>query len=269
MKDRNQMTRICSACGIEKPLAAFLEISSTHGTRYGMICATCRGAGITEKKPTNTEEDTSTIATTGSRIGLKERIFIETEQKKQLIASKDAHIEQINKREALKEEQQDKKDLKEKSEKDHRRTYLDPQKQPGFLGKKSPAGGVAKTHPATETPAVITQPAKQEQHKIALETKQRGFDAARENLKKTTFNLVDQYIDPQAGETRAHSAAFLAFKYSQVITPFNMIDAQLKKLTEQNKPPAAAKNKEPTAKKDPLLEFIEDKWSGPSSTRRR
>src|SRR6266568_2690642 len=112
MKDRTQMTRTCSACGIEKPLAAFLEISSTHGTRYGNLCATCRGAGITEKKLNKTEEEHSTIATSGTRIGLKERVFIEKEQKKQIITAKEQRIDQLIKQDTREEEKKSKTNLK-------------------------------------------------------------------------------------------------------------------------------------------------------------
>lgn len=263
MKDRTQMTRICSACGTEKPLAAFLEISSTHGTRYGTICATCRGAGITEKKHNNNEDDKSTIATTGTRIGLKERVFIENQQKKQITISKDEHREQINKRETLKQEKQEKSDTKEKSERDHRHNFLDAKRQPGFLGKKLPMGTIAGTPPPGATSTFA--PEKANQDKIALDTKQQQ-DATRQDTKNKTFNLVDQYVDAQAGETRAHSATFLAFQDSLEVTPFKIARERLKKLTTSS---PAAEGTKPTDTKDPLLDFVEKNWSGPSSTRRR
>lgn len=258
MKDRTQMTRTCIACGIEKPLAAFLEISSTHGTRYGNLCATCRGAGITEKKKNKGEEDQSTIATSGTRIGLKERVFIEQKQKEQLNAAKQQRIEQLNKRDTLQEEKKAKTNLKEKSEKDHRTSYLDVKKQPGFLSRSLPG---IKTSPAQNVVATET---KIERDKLAVDEKQRTIDARQEEAKKTP-NLATQYVDPKAGESWAYSPAYLAFQDSLEVTPFKLIRERLKKLTSPN----TAKTTENAEKKDPLLDFVEKTWSGPSTTRRR
>ena len=80
MTNLKKLTRTCSACGIEKPLSAFLQISGTQGTLYGAICATCRSAGITGKKPTTSLDEGTTSASSGSRIGVKEKVFIEKEQ---------------------------------------------------------------------------------------------------------------------------------------------------------------------------------------------
>jgi hypothetical protein len=259
MKDRTQMTRTCSACGLEKPLAAFLEISSTHGTRYGTICATCRGAGITEKKNNKAEEDQSTIATSGTRIGLKERVFIEKKQKEQLSTAKEQRIDQLIKRDALQEEKKDKTNLKEKSEKDHRYSYLDTKKQPSFLNKT-----------ATKTPPITTllPEIKIERDKMIVEEKQRTIDARQEEMKKT-FNLVDQYIDPQAGESRAYAAPWIDF-LTRIggAAPVNLIrnQLQLQKLTS---PQTETARKTDSTTKDPLLDFVEKTWTGPSTTRRR
>jgi hypothetical protein len=257
MKDRTQMTRTCIACGIEKPLAAFLEISSTHGTRYGSLCATCRGAGITEKKPNKAEEDQSTSATSGTRIGLKERVFIEQTQNKLIDRAKQQRIEQLNKRDTLQEEKKAKTNLKEKSEKDHRTTYLDVKKQPGFLNRAFPG---AKGLP---TQNVLPAQGKREPGKLAVDEKQQTIDSRQEETKKTP-NLATQYVDPK-GESWGYSPAFLAFQDSLEVTPFKLIREQLKKL----KSPDASKTTENISKKDPLQDFVEKTWGGPSTTRRR
>jgi hypothetical protein len=256
------MTRICSACGIEKPLAAFLEISSTHGTRYGIYCSACRGSGLAEKKNKN-EEDPGTLSTTGNRIGLKERSFIEREQKKKIDIEKTERIEQLAKRDATTQEKTDKTIQKENLEKDHRRTYLDLKKQPGFLGKKLPSGSVV---PRTiqNTPVLDTK--KQEEKNVAQE---KEFDkkSTHQEEQKKTFNLKDQYIDPQAGEIRAHNPIFLAFQDSLGASPFKIIRERLNQLA-QKKPEAAIKKS--AENKDPLLTFVEKTWGGgPSSGRKR
>jgi hypothetical protein len=254
MKDRNQMTRICSACGLQKPLAAFLELSSTHGTRYGTICATCRGSKGNENKAPKKDDEQSTVATTGTRIGLKERVFIEKEQKKQDIVAKEERIDQLAERDMLKEEKDKKVAAKEKAEKNHRSTYLD-LKQPGFLGKKFPSGTLLQTPPPS---------AKIEQGKGAIDARQQELEAAHQEVKNKNFNLRDQYVDPQAGETRAHSATFLAFQDSLEVTPFKIIRERLAASRKQK-----TDHKASVDSKDPLLEFVEKTWGGPSSTRKR
>jgi hypothetical protein len=275
MKDRAHMTRICSACGIEKPLAAFLEISSTHGTHYGNLCSACRGAGITEKKSNKTEEEQSTIATSGSRIGLKERVFLEKEQKKQLVTAKEQRIEELNKRDALLEEKKEKISLKEKLEKNHRNTYLDTKKQPSFLNKTLPSANIEKTPPSKTLPLQTNiEQNKVERDKVAREKltvdeKQRVIEARQEEM-KNTFNFVDQYIDPRADEARGYSPAFLTFRHSiGVEAPINAFEKIRQRLKELDGLKTSKAPENTTHKKDPLLDFVEKTWSGPSSPRKR
>jgi hypothetical protein len=265
MKEKTHMTRTCAACGIEKPLAAFLEISGTHGTRYGTICSVCRGAGVTEKKTVTAEGEQNTTVTTGTRIGLKEKTFLEQERAKQFILTQEENKEALIRREKLKTAKEEKTELKEKTEKDHRRTYLDVKKQPGFLGKKLPTGTVTEIPPKTK-PVVTPPPEKKEHDKIAIEAKQKEMEALRNEIKNKTINLVDQYVDPQAGELRAHSPTFLAFQDSLEVTPFKVVKEQLRRAALSQSEKKAA-----TATKDSLLDFVEKTWgnNGPSSTRRR
>lgn len=260
MKDRTQMTRTCSACGLEKPLAAFLEISSTHGTRYGNLCATCRGAGITEKK-NKVEEEQSTVATSGSRIGLKERVFIEKEQKKQIISDNEERTEQLNERDRLQEEKKEKTTLKERLEKNHRNTYLDTKTQPSFLSKTLPSSGttnIPPAHTSQRDPHI-------EREKITINEKQQIKDAHREEQKKTA-DLQHQYHDPK-GELWGYTPSFLGFQDRiGVVSAFNVskvIKENLKKLSLTKDAPQQTN----ATKKDPILDFAEKTW-GPTTPRR-
>src|SRR5690349_18583867 len=76
-------TRVCASCGIEKPLAAFLQLSEKHGTVYGNICVTCRSEGKTLKKEDKTEDERTTNPT-GARIGAKEKIYADEDNKRHL-----------------------------------------------------------------------------------------------------------------------------------------------------------------------------------------
>jgi hypothetical protein len=40
------LTKTCSACGMQKSLSAFLEASGPQGTTYGSICSACRKTGM-------------------------------------------------------------------------------------------------------------------------------------------------------------------------------------------------------------------------------
>jgi hypothetical protein len=265
MKNRNEMTRVCSVCGIEKSLAAFLEISSTQGTHYGNICSGCRGSGATEKKSLSTEEDISTIASTGSRIGTKERIFVDNEQRKKIDEQKQERIEQLAKRDTLLLDKTEKKNEKEKQEKDHRRSYLDLKNQPGFLGKKLPQGTVIHRPPVQQEPSALQDKKHHdEKKKIQLKEIDKKFNLQEERNK--TFDLVNQYIDPQAGEVREHNPVFLAFQDSLEKTPFKLARERLKQLTWTHK--SSDKKTKPIENKDPLLDFVEKTWGGPSSRKR-
>jgi hypothetical protein len=266
MKDRSNMTRICSACGIEKPLAAFLEISGTHGTHYGAICSACRGAGITGKKILTPEEE-STMSTTGNRIGSKERIFGENEQKKQLAADKQERIDQLAKRDALNQDKTDKATQKDKQEKDHRRTYLDLKKQPGFLGKKLPLGTMVNRIPTQHNMTAFIDAQRQEE-KRKLQTKEIDTQFNVKEERKKTFNLMDQHVDAQAGEIRSHNPEFLAAQGRAEMTPYKLAKERLNKLSWTHN---ASDNKAqpPSKAKDALVTFVEQTWQGPSSGRKR
>src|SRR5438105_2533589 len=108
---KHKLTRVCSICGIEKPLSAFLEISA-QGTRYGVICSSCRAAekGKKEAKP---EEDIVTLPG-GARIGGKEKVFIAKEQKRQIKDLKDLFKKESQRREEVAEKKLTEEELKEK-----------------------------------------------------------------------------------------------------------------------------------------------------------
>ena len=55
-KPAPQLTRSCLVCGLEKPLAAFLQITGTQGTIYGNTCSSCRGSGAKDKSTYPTPE---------------------------------------------------------------------------------------------------------------------------------------------------------------------------------------------------------------------
>jgi hypothetical protein len=117
----NALTRTCTACSLQKPLSAFLQVSGDQGTSYGNLCATCRGAGI--KDPTliePREDERSTTTSSGLRIGAKEKNEIEKKQKDQLNRDKETQKKAASKQVTLNDEKSTKEELKEQAEKKHR-----------------------------------------------------------------------------------------------------------------------------------------------------
>lgn len=138
MEKPNQLTRTCTVCGLKKPLASFLQLSVSQGTHYGTICADCRSkqarAGV---KPLAEEEWSK--AGTGSRIGAKEKVFIDEKKKLDIQAKDEAEKKESNKLTLEKTEKLTKEDVKQKYEKDHRNFFLDVKIPPGISEKPQAA----------------------------------------------------------------------------------------------------------------------------------
>src|SRR3990167_5377681 len=134
MAKNNLSTRVCTSCGLKKPLSAFLQISGREGTRYGSICSTCRGTGVKEKTTTDARDDSQGSSTQlKNRIGAKEKIYAEMEQKRQLDTLKELYREDTKKRDTLLIQKTQSFEIRERSDKDRRNSYLDAKKTPGFL----------------------------------------------------------------------------------------------------------------------------------------
>jgi len=118
MDKSSQLTRICSSCGVQKPLSAFLQLGGTQGTTYGTICSDCRRSVLAPKQPPSQKEgDESTKS--GFRIGAKAKITADLEKKRQFQDLKESHQIEKRRREELKEKTEVTKEIKEKAEKDH------------------------------------------------------------------------------------------------------------------------------------------------------
>jgi len=74
MNKEKTMQRICTGCGQQKPLSAFLFIDA-KGTRYGNLCADCRGNRQLNK--ITSQEDEVGRGKMELRIGARERLQIE------------------------------------------------------------------------------------------------------------------------------------------------------------------------------------------------
>ncbi len=183
------LTRTCAACGLEKPLAAFLYLCSKHGTTYGTICATCRGAGIKEKTAHLQPEDEHSSTSAGMRIGAKERLEIDMRKKLEKQERQDSQEKEVKKREYLFSEKIESRDEKQKAERAHREAYLNYQTKKQVFSSQS----------------MIAQKANERLMNVpVMEEKRRAFEAAnmletiKQEERKTTidFSSGSPVFDP-------------------------------------------------------------------------
>lgn len=133
MEKSTQPTRTCSVCGLQKPLAAFLQMIIGLGTHYGNICSTCRSTQA-KTKPEIIDEEWSK-AGTGARIGTKEKAFIDEQKAREKAAKLAAEHKEKNKIAFGKSEKEIREETKLKAEKDHRNFFLEI-KTPSITGEK-------------------------------------------------------------------------------------------------------------------------------------
>lgn len=252
MKNTPPLTRTCLVCGLEKPLAAFLQITGTQGTIYGNICSSCRSTTAKDKIIPQADNDEDQSGSSGLKIDSKRKLQTEIEQKKERKKLTDDTREEKKKTDELSLEKIDRLEKKEQAEKDHRKTYIEAKKKQSFLGeRKKPV----------DTQKIQRQKNFIADHQQAIEA-QKLEDATEHEQKLTGIDTTQMYLDPQFGEIKFQSAVFRRFKdWLGESAHFRMMERLHGKM---DKPAAAEKT---PATKDPLVDFVEKTEKG--TTRRR
>jgi len=259
MTKHTQLTRICTACGIQKPLTAFLYLTSKLGTAYGNICSTCRGKGIKEetKKVVSEEEKSST--TSSLRIGMKQLVEMELQKKLEQEDRQNNKDLELKKREQASLEKNESTELKEKADKLQRETY-----QRGFLDYKS------KKNPFSAQSVLDQKNAQRFMGVPVLDEKQRAIEATKKaddiklEQQKNSVDLSGAPVIDPANFTFAREATVQ--RLQSLLgndAPIMKNKAQFYKtlsIIEDRKPPEKWEGEEPR-------EFIERTW-GPSSRKR-
>lgn len=304
MSHQNPVTRTCTACGIEKPLNAFLQLSEKHGTVYGTICATCRMEGKTAEPAQKQLEDESTTIPTGARIGAKEKIYAEEDSKRKLKDLKELYRKEQRVIDDKAELKTEKALQKEKDEKLHRETYIEERKKRGFLSQQR------VTTVQTQRTFQITPENNQQEQSLLEENKQQDNkqqeltqtqnttqqDNQQQELNATFTPNNAPFLDPQSGEVRYNKLPLKNIKnWLGTQTPnVNSLDQLYKKTIQQQslekntqQTDATFKNKKlldqkfidlkkrefklreqkDKSAKDPVIDYIEKNW-GPSSRKR-
>lgn len=257
-----KLMRVCFACGTEKPLSAFLVISPT-GTRYGVVCATCRAAGKDKKEIKPGDEETVTTPG-GARMGFKEKVFIDKEQSRKIKDLKDLFKKEAQKKELFSEKKKEDSELKEKENKDHRKFYLERNKQ-GFLSKTTP--------PVIDPERQAAIARTIERHEKTLENIKQE-ELIRQELQINSLDL-STYVDTNMAKFRSD-----AFRQSDVYKQFAVwlgSNAPIARVLNQfyhssplNQKEAPRQDKKPAEREMKGKEAIEDYLEQRStSTRRR
>ena len=243
--NHTQLTRTCASCGISKPLAAFLHISPTQGTFYGTICSDCRGIESRAKSTDTQSEDERSSTASGVRIGTKEKVRIEKEQKRTLEEQKNAETKETKKRGQSVFEKLERTGQHEKTEKERREDYLEGRQKQSFLNYQS------KKPPGSQQSIESAKQISDEKHQSSESTKKEA--AVQHEKKITTVDLNSPLTNINLSENRFQGSVIREF---------------IKKLPG-NAPARIAieKTSAKPAEKDQINELIDKTW-GPSSRKR-
>ncbi|OGT45597.1 MAG: hypothetical protein A3E83_04070 [Gammaproteobacteria bacterium RIFCSPHIGHO2_12_FULL_41_20] len=259
MKKPSQLSRMCTVCGQQKPLSAFLQFGA-QGATYGVICADCRGIA----KPTAKDKDDYSTSTTSVTINTKTKVQQELDKKHFLQRLKNIHQKDKKKKEKTGTEKLEKTEHIEKAEKRHREDYIEGRKKESFLGTFNKRGEIQKQATAIQTRHTEAAIAKVRiSDQTALQA--RHTEAAIEHEQRvTSIDLVGPYYDPQFSEIKYHSPIFQQFRtWLGSSAPITRTIEQMLRNKE-----AAVKSVPENSKagEDPLVDYVNRNWG---STRRR
>jgi hypothetical protein len=241
-----QLGKTCVACGLQKPMTAFLQITGPEGSSYGNVCSTCRGSGLGKKITIAPIEDEHSSSSTGLKIDAKAKQQIDRMKKLNADEKEVKEHKEEQKNEKELQEKLERKETKAEEEKNHRLNYIE-QKKDSFLNYKS--------KPAASLPPKSVQQKANEQH-IALDkeaqvdlTNKSAVAKAEDTAKG--INLGTTFVDSTTGEIKYHSAEFLKMRaWLGNSAAINTIERQfLSKKTSHMQNPSA---------EDKLVEFLGD-----------
>ncbi len=204
----SQLSRTCIACGLEKPLSAFLQLDS-QGTSYGKICAKCRSQGKTGKAIPNASDEERSTSPSGIGIRGKEKIYTDAKREQKIHTLKELYKKEAVKKEDIKDEKKERINLKEASEKKHRDFYINPKKQLDAADKKSSAQQQIIENQQDQKIKQVQNAT--EHHQTTLETKKQQHvetikTIEKQETLKTTTNFNNLFYGIETGRSEMQSA---------------------------------------------------------------
>lgn len=216
---KNQLSKTCINCNLQKPLTAYLQITGPQGSSYGNICSTCRGSGLAKKVTLPVNEDTGSSSSTGLKIDAKAKVHADLEKKAVLEKRHDEDKKEREKLDLKNEDLENRKILKQELEDKHRKEFIEPNKAKSFLDYQSK---------------------KPEDKRVQIE--RRAMDEvmqhdaeAKEDLRVRSFDdLTVTRHDPTQANTKLASAEWKKFRaLLGGSAAFNVVEQQLH--TEQTR----------------------------------
>jgi hypothetical protein len=257
----SHLNKTCLICGNKKPLAAFLQMTGAQGSLYGDVCSSCRGPGAQLDEKISLLEDDQDTTSSGLAIDSSARNLAELQDKKRKKDRTESDRQELIKRDKLSDEKEDKIDVKEKAEKDHRTNFIDAKKKQTFLSfqdKKTALGTQAPIKKAVETRTMI------EHRQKAIDTANREA-TFKEELRINTPDLSDPLMKlDKVGFQTANFHNYTKF-LGGVSATVRRIE-QLAKTTEAIS--KSSKQEKPSAAKDKDAPTDFTKNNFPSSRRR-
>jgi hypothetical protein len=257
------LTKTCLNCGQQKPLTAFLEMSVSHGTAYGNVCATCRKTAMeAAERRKKTEAEGSTTSETGHKIDSKSKIHHDIDNREHQHRTEETYHEERKLDEEISEEKIERKEQHTKTEKKHREDFL--RKRAAAPATKKFGEGLVIKSAAEETNM------RRDQHNEIAANQNQG---SQEERKKTEHDFTVAYQGQQiAGQIRFSGQAFQQFRQwlgnsAPIVNNINQTTkeaapkqtGQIAQAANQMKDSEATPAKNP-APSDPVTEFIEKNW---------
>jgi hypothetical protein len=204
MSQTPALTKTCSSCGENKPLAAFLHLGA-NGTEYGNICSTCRK---TQANATpNQEQDESTRSTTRKTIDSKSKVASDKSKWEEWHQTEEQYHEERDATEELTNREEEKIQLTQKDERKHReviknRSFLETNKR----RYQDTGDSRAQNEQRTAQQATNTRD-NQEKDQFRKE------EATREDMKQTQVDFGGSFQDTHiAKEKYVRSSVFNSYK---------------------------------------------------------
>ena len=263
MSNPLQLSKTCVACGIQKPLSAFLQISGPQGTMYGNVCSTCRGSGLDKKIIVPEAEDEQSSSSSGLKIDLKTKVQIEREKRKLAEEKIVREEKELDKKETLTDEKLDRKEEKEQAEKKHRENYIEPRKKDSFLNfqskkvdPKQPLKMAQERTLFTERQTTVEQIAKVEG--------ERQEQAVKQDVKERGIDLTDIHTEQYVAGKAKFGAEFNKVKaWLGKSAPMSSVERQFGIAKKESVAPKEGK--------DSLIDMVKENWEpkAPGTGRKR
>lgn len=196
----DKLIRSCLACGLEKPLAAFLQINGTQGTVYGNICSSCRSESAKNKTVVpKAPADESSSGSTGLKIDSKVKVQTDFLRQQLDKKQKESSIEERKLKDKNALDKIDLSEKKTKSQKDHRAEYIEAKQKKSFLnykGKQQPYTNPAAAQRIQREKSFLTD----HQQELATRNLQESIE---HEFKQTSMDFSSGVsIDPQIAGLR-------------------------------------------------------------------